>query len=87
MWVGRDLGYDLDLWWRAQQTHQAVAWWMYVAVVADGQLPRRANPIRTLAALLAQPVTGPKMGRELDAQVDAFVLLGLLPFPCRRDQN
>ena len=62
MWVGRDLGYDLDLWWRAQQTHQAVAWWMYVAVVADDNFP--AEPTHPTPRRPPRPAGhGPKDGQ------------------------
>jgi len=51
MWVGRGLWYDLDLYRRVQQSHQAVfVWSMYLAIAADGYVRYGPDPVRTLAA-------------------------------------
>jgi hypothetical protein len=51
MWVGRGLWYDLDLYRRVQQSHQAVfVWSMYLAIAADGYVRYGPDPLRALAA-------------------------------------
>lgn len=51
MWVGRGLWYDLDLYRRVQQSHQAVfVWSMYLAIAADGYVRYGPDPRRALAA-------------------------------------